>query len=204
MAEQQRIEVALRLVQATRARRDAPAEDFLAALELLRALRTELDSWEPELIATARDRGASWADLATALGLASRQAAERRYLRLRVPDEPAATREDRVTAERDRRAGERAVRRWARDNGADLRQLAGQITALTGLDRAASGPLRQLRTALGDADPTALVQPLADAHEHLRTAHPSLAERVDTVTHHADRVRRTARQRRERGRRRRT
>ena len=180
---------------------DPPVEHLLAALVLLRWLGAELDTWEPNLIAAARDRGASWADLAPALGVASRQAAERRYLRLRVPDEPqtsATTREARVVAERDRRAGQRAVSQWARDNGADLRQLAGQITALTDLDTDARTSVDQLYRALSTTDPTTLVPLLAGTQQHLRAEHPALAERVDAVTHHADRVRRTTQQRRQR------
>src|SRR5690242_3298882 len=56
---------------------------FLTALALLRELRAELATWEPDLIDAARRQGASWEQLAPALGVASRQAAERRYLRLR-------------------------------------------------------------------------------------------------------------------------
>src|SRR5690242_19779319 len=59
---------------------DPPVEHVLAALTLLRWLGAELCSWEPKLIAAARERGASWANVAPALGVASRQAAERRYL----------------------------------------------------------------------------------------------------------------------------
>src|SRR3954451_15992176 len=79
--------------------------DALAALTLLRHLREELAEWEPRLIAAARSHGASWIQLAPALGVASRQAAERRYLRLRPDDTgEATTGEQRVRAERDRRA----------------------------------------------------------------------------------------------------
>jgi hypothetical protein len=179
---------------------DLPVDHVLAALSLLRWLGAELDTWEPQLIAAARERGASWADLAPALGVASRQAAERRYLRMRVPEQPLAagsTREARVDAERDRRAGQRAVSRWARDNGANLRQLAGQITALTNLDADARRSVDLLHHGLGQADPATLVQLLADTHRHL-AEHPTLADRVDDVTHDADRVRRSAQQQRHR------
>lgn len=180
---------------------DPPVEHVLAALILLRWLGAELGSWEPQLIAAARERGASWAELAPALGVASRQAAERRYLRMRVPEQPLApgsTREARVDAERDRRAGQRAVSQWARDNGADLRQLAGRITALTDLDTEARRSVDRLYRGLGQADPAALVQLLADTQPHL-AGHPALAQRVDDVTHDADLVRRTAQQQRRRG-----
>ncbi|WP_159079180.1 HSP18 transcriptional regulator [Plantactinospora sp. BC1] len=173
-------------------------DQVLTALVLLRQLRADLESWEPRLIAAARQRGASWAELAPALGVASRQAAERRYLRLRPAEDDAApqTRDDRVRAERDRRAGDRAAARWARDNGADLRQLAGQITALTDLGSAARPSLDRLHDALGGTDPNALVRPLADTRRHLRSDHPALAAQVDAMNEHLDEVRqRTARRR---------
>jgi hypothetical protein len=62
-----------------------PAKDsaeLLGALAMLAALRRELDEIERDLIQDARDSGVSWARVATALGLASRQAAEQRLLRL--------------------------------------------------------------------------------------------------------------------------
>ena len=81
-----------------------------AALTLLRELREELAGWEPQLIEAARALNTSWADLAPALGVASRQAAERRYLRLRpAPDGTSGTGDERVAAERDKRAGDKAV-----------------------------------------------------------------------------------------------
>src|SRR3954451_6834320 len=97
-----------------------PAE-LLDALVLLRRAQTELAGIEPTLIAAARAAGVSWQALAPALGVASRQAAERRYLRSTADptEQPGATRDARVQAERDRRAGDRAVTRWANDNTAD-------------------------------------------------------------------------------------
>ncbi|MGW3852971.1 HSP18 transcriptional regulator, partial [Streptomyces fagopyri] len=62
---------------------DAGPEPALSALLMLREIREQLAGWESGLIETARRQGASWADLAGPLGVASRQAAERRYLRLR-------------------------------------------------------------------------------------------------------------------------
>src|SRR5687768_10375102 len=83
-------------------------EEALAALLLLREMRRQLAGWETGLIEAARDAGASWADLAQPLGVASRQAAERRYLRLR-PGAAGTTGEQRVQATRDRRAANRTV-----------------------------------------------------------------------------------------------
>ncbi|MFC4071848.1 hypothetical protein [Actinoplanes subglobosus] len=165
--------------------------DLLNALVLLRWAQTELAGLEPVLIAAARTAGVSWQTLAPALGVASRQAAERRYLRstaapTRRPDD---TRDDRVQAERDRRAVHRAVAQWANDNTADLRRLAGQITALTDLDAAADDDLAQLHQALGDPDATALPDLLAATHQHL-PGHPDLAAQINAITGHTDQIRR--------------
>lgn len=164
----------------------ASAEQALAALLLLRQLRDQLGDWETGLIETARGAGASWADLAQPLGVANRQSAERRYLRLR-PGAPHSTGEQRIQATRDRRAADRTVTAWARGNAADLRQLAGQITALTDLPDTVRRPLTQ---ALGGNDAAALIDPLADARDHLINSHPDLAARVGALTDHAHRLRR--------------
>ncbi|MER5854727.1 type III effector protein [Streptomyces sp900105245] len=155
-------------------------EQALASLHLLRQVREQLAGWETGLIETAREAGASWADLAPPLGVASRQAAERRYLRGR-PGPAGSTGEQRVQATRDRRAAQRSTSAWARRNAAGLRRIAGQITALTDLPADARQPLRQLDEALGQDDPTALLAPLRAAQPHL-AAHPDLAARLDTLT----------------------
>ena len=79
--------------------------DVLAALAKLRAVQEQVAAWEPMLIGAARDRGVSWAAIAPALGVASRQAAERRYLWLNPtpPNQDGMTGEQRVQAARDRR-----------------------------------------------------------------------------------------------------
>lgn len=163
---------------------------FLTALALLRRVREQLAAWEPELIDAARANGASWAQLAPALGVASRQAAERRALRLRPGEaEGAATGEARVSAERDRRAQARAVESWARDRSADLRVLAARIGGLTGLPSAAEVPLAALHAALGGADAAALLQPLIDTRPHLGPDHQALAEQIDALSGGAELVR---------------
>ncbi|GHH80217.1 hypothetical protein GCM10018793_34880 [Streptomyces sulfonofaciens] len=167
----------------------ATPEQALAALVLLREVRHRLAGWEPGLIEAARTAGASWADLARPLGVTSRQAAERRYLRLRPGDE-GTTGEERVKATRDRRAADRTVTAWSRANAADLRQLAGQITALTDLPAEAGSPVADLARALADSDPAALVTPLADTLPHLRHAHPELAARVGSLTDRTRQLRR--------------
>jgi len=94
-----------------------------------------------------------------------------------------------MQAERDRRAAHRAVAQWANDNTADLRRLAGQITALTDLDAAAGTALARLHQALGDPDASALPALPAATHHHL-PRHPDLAAQVDTVIAHTDQIRR--------------
>jgi hypothetical protein len=154
------------------------ANEVLAALMLLRQLRDELSDWEPQLIEAARALGTSWADLAPALGVASRQAAEKRYLRVRRTGE-SGTGDERVQAERDRRAGDKAVTAWARQNAGVLRMLAAQV-----------GPHHAgVQEALGHEDAATLLAPLADAAPALREGHPGLAERIAQIGEQADQVR---------------
>ncbi|REF96189.1 hypothetical protein DFJ67_2161 [Asanoa ferruginea] len=173
-----------------------PVVELLAALSALRRIRSQLDGWERQLITGARKAGASWAQLAPALGVASRQAAERRYLRL-APDsvDNPTTRDERVRAVRDQRAADRAVDDWARAEGADLRQLAGLVTALDDLDAAARDSLDKLHHAIGAADAAVLVPLLAAAGRHLPVDH-ALAHRIAGVTAHADEIRRFTQQQR--------
>jgi hypothetical protein len=165
--------------------------DVLAALAELRVAQDQLAAWEPLLIGAARDRGASWAAIAPVLGVASRQAAERRYLRLNphTTDPEGITGEQRVQAARDRRAGERAVTRWARDNAARLRRLAAQITALDGLDAATQKSVDRVLHALGDNDTATLLAPLAEAGAQLEDTHPKLAGQVTDINQTTDQLR---------------
>ncbi len=174
---------------------DIAPEGLLEALTLLHQMQDELAVIEPVLIAAARRAGVSWQSLAPALGVASRQAAERRYLRLAPTstDAPVSTGDERVRAERDRRAGHRAVTKWANGHTADLRRLAGQITGLTDLDEDAAASINRLHRALADADASTLPDLLADTHQHLRH-HPELAEQVDTVTTRTEQVRQDTQQ----------
>jgi hypothetical protein len=173
-------------------RGDAPSDQVLAALTALRSVREQLGAWEPELIAAARAGGTSWASLAPALGVASRQAAERRFLRLRPSATGETTGEARVDAERDRRAGDRAVADWARRNSAVLRQLAGQVSALDGLDAAARENADRLGHALGDDDVTSLLSPLDALRPHLTRHHAGLADQLGAISEQTDQLRRDA------------
>jgi hypothetical protein len=170
----------------------APLEPthLLAALTVLRHLREELASWEPQLITAARQQGVSWVTLAPALGVTSRQAAERRYLRLRPAVTGEHTGEARVRAERDKRASDRAVAAWARQNSGSLRQLAGQISALEGLTAPAQRRVDIVQQALAGNDAATLLSPLADTQTHLEASHAGLAEQIKAVTEHTDQLRR--------------
>ncbi|WP_218153445.1 MULTISPECIES: HSP18 transcriptional regulator [Amycolatopsis] len=171
--------------------------ELLAALVVLRGLRDELAAWEPRLIGAAREQGVSWARLAPALGVTSRQAAERRYLRLRPSGSGEhRTGEQRVEAERSRRAGDRAVAEWARRNSGPLRQLAGQIGALEGLDEQAQDRVQE---ALADDDAANLLSPLAAARAALEGRHSALAEQVRSITERAQQVRRSTQEQRSSG-----
>ncbi|MGW7362448.1 type III effector protein [Streptomyces sp. NPDC054841] len=155
-------------------------EQALASLMLLRQVREQLAGWETGLIETAREAGASWADLARPLGVASRQAAERRYLRGR-PGAVGTTGEQRVTATRQARAAERAAVTWARANAADLRRLAGQITALAHLAPEARSAQAALYAALGATDAAELIAPLTGMRPYLDAHHTGLVKCLDAL-----------------------
>ena len=171
----------------------ARPDELLDALTSLRELRDELARWEPELINAARTAGTSWAALAPALGVASRQAAERRFLRLRPSTTGESTAEGRVDAERDRRAADKAVAAWARRHATTLRQLAGQVSTLDDLgDTGGQASAAALGAALGTNDPADLLKPLAATHYHLAGPHPGIADQVTEIGDQTDEVRRNA------------
>jgi hypothetical protein len=138
--------------------RESPVRDeVLAALALFAGLRADLDALESGAIDAARRCGAGWAEIALALGLRSRQAAEQRRLRL-------GTREGRDVGEvRERRRRQREADATA---GTTIVALREAVTALAAaIDRTpdwdGQGPAamlarRSLRIAL-DAEPGALV-----------------------------------------------
>lgn len=172
------------------------AERTLDALTALRRAREELAELEPVLIAAAREQGASWARLAPALGVTSRQAAERRFLRLRPHTDTDLTGEQRVQAARDRRAGDRAVATWARANASELRRLAGQASSLTDLSSDGRRHARTLRSTLTTDDPSLLIEPLGSLRDHLG-GHTALAAELHAVARKVTRVRRETQRRRD-------
>lgn len=177
----ERAEDVLARIRRRVARPATSPEEILDAVRALHAVRSGIAEHETELIAAARAAGVSWGELAPALGVASRQAAERRYLRLQTAAHDGATAADRIQAERDRRAGDRAGEDWARDNAALVRQLAGEVGALSGLGEAARAPVSALRSALGHDDPAVLLGPLAAMRPYLRAEHRALARRLDAL-----------------------
>jgi hypothetical protein len=124
-------------------------------------------------------------------GVTSRQAAERPYLRLRPSGTGEQTGEQRVRAHRDKRASDRAVAAWARDNAAVLRQLAGQVSPLSDLPNRARRHADLVGQALADNDPTSLLSPLADTHTHLKATHAGLAAQIQSITDQTTQIRPT-------------
>ncbi|WP_405682749.1 type III effector protein [Streptomyces sp. NBC_00057] len=161
--------------------------EALDALRLMRDMCRRLALWEPGLIEAARGAGASRADIAHPLSVSSRQAAERRYLRL-CTGHVGITGEQRIQAIRDRRAADRAVSAWARGNAADLRRPTGEITSLTGLCEQARAAMAELGVALGEDDPVRLIGPLAKVCPYPE-GRRDLAGRVDRVMRQVENLR---------------
>jgi hypothetical protein len=128
-------------------RADNPGRDsLLSALARTAELRSDLDTAERRLIGLARERGATWQEIATVLGLRSRQAAEQRWLRLTGAQSGTAGRDPgEARRERDRqRIADNAA-------GGEVVALRAAVRAL--FDRMGSGespalPRRTLQLAL--------------------------------------------------------
>jgi hypothetical protein len=99
----------------------------LSDLRGVPAARARLDAEELALIDRARRDGATWAEIASALGLTSRQAAEQRRERLAAALRP-------VRGDLDRGYGERV---------ADLRAAAVELDRRVGADRRWDGRFRR-------------------------------------------------------------
>jgi hypothetical protein len=122
-------------------------EVTLAALSQLAAQRAELDRAERELIDSARGMGVGWRQIAAALGLRSRQAAEQRRLRLSHQDtrDPRQARLRQRSVDTDDVAAMRELRRAVRivleELGEDWDALAPQaLLARLSLAEAADAP----------------------------------------------------------------
>lgn len=86
-----------------------------------------------------------------------------------------------MTATRQGRAADRASTAWARDHAADLRRLAGQISALGPLTPQARPAQAALHAALGAADAAELIAPLAGMRPYLDARHTTLAKSLDAL-----------------------
>jgi hypothetical protein len=115
------------------------ATDVLAALLVIRQVRVDLAAGEGYLLKAARALGVTWARLAPALGLRSRQAAERRYLALcgDASDHATGARE-RINAARDQRAAARAEAAWRTEHSAEIIEVAARLAAVPDLQERAN------------------------------------------------------------------
>ena len=151
----------------------------LGSLAAIPAERARLDEAELELIDQARRAGATWADIASALGLASRQAAEQRRLRLattvtrrRQQDlddgyAPVVAALRAAAVDLDRRIGadRRWDRRFARAPLVRMTLAAALLAPPGGLFSLASDVVADLSEVLEPAagDPLTLPRPTRDA-----------------------------------------
>ncbi|MEJ8653605.1 hypothetical protein WKI65_37575 [Streptomyces sp. MS1.AVA.3] len=152
-------EVAAKYDQVTRLiERDAADEatetDLLAALLVIRTLRDKLQLDEGRIIGALRTKKVTWARVATALEMRTRQAAERRYLQLRTDLDDTygdslnqADRVDYYRSQRDRRA--EAL--WADRHQDEILALARRLLAIPDLqqraDRSANAASANARAA---------------------------------------------------------
>ncbi|MER7750181.1 hypothetical protein ABT013_33485 [Streptomyces bacillaris] len=159
---------------------EASETDVLAALLVLGTLRDKLLDDELMLITLARSYGVTWARIADALEMKSRQSAERRHLQLsqstRADGTRPRTQNERVEHTRERRR-RRAERDWALINAGIIHTTALALTAIPDLQERANrspeaalvaAPVKQDGTAPEHVDmawPSALKECLA---EHLR------------------------------------
>ncbi|MEW1753476.1 MULTISPECIES: hypothetical protein [Streptomyces] len=119
---------------------EATETDLLAALLVLRTLRDKLKLDEGRIIGAARTKGVTWARLATALEMRTRQSAERRYLQLRTDFDDAygaplsqSERVDYCRALRDRYA----ELLWADKHQNEIVALARRLAAVPDLQQRA-------------------------------------------------------------------
>ncbi|MBT1187242.1 hypothetical protein HET69_25400 [Streptomyces sp. CJ_13] len=142
---------------------DATETDILAALLVIRALREKLDADELALMTLARTKRITWARMATALGMKSRQSAERRHLQLTKarprPDGTVDTRtqNDRVEAHREQRR-RKAELDWALNNAQAIGSLATRLGGLSDLQQRADGS-REARLMAAISVPTKASSP---------------------------------------------
>jgi hypothetical protein len=153
--------------------------DELTGLAALRIQRADLDERELDLIDRARHGGATWAQIATVLGLASRQAAEQRRQRLRSAFRSRLQDQDFAYAESlapVRTAVLELIAQLDADPGWDRRFTRAALARRTFAAAADAGPgalfalTAQALTDLADARPTGLSRALRSAITTTRRA----------------------------------
>lgn len=155
--------------------------DPQTALRALTALRKELDATEPKLVQRALRAGASWSQVARALGV-TKQAAHRKYRHLFEPSPAGPSDGALVTSEA------RQCIQFAREEANRLAQPAvGTEHILLGILRCGRGPAVKALKTLGVT--------LEAARGCLRTTMPGVPARTpgtsaseDAVTPHARRI----------------
>ncbi|MEU8003116.1 hypothetical protein AB0B66_18315 [Catellatospora sp. NPDC049111] len=131
---------------------DRDPDRIVGALSDLRELRSAIDHAERDLLAAARRRGVSWARVASALGLRSRQAAEQRAARLgeQTYDTDCQHCVDIAPVAELRSAARAAADQMAADPSWDGVQPRAAL-ARTGLAAAADAPAGALYSLVGHA-----------------------------------------------------
>ena len=113
-------------------RRGRPGDllaDALDGLEVIRAVRADLDRDELGLIRMARGNGAAWQAIAAASGARTRQGAEQRALRLEAEHAGHARLEGPA---REQRRSARREELWLRRNGERIAARARVVAAVAG------------------------------------------------------------------------
>lgn len=153
-----------------------PADEVLAALAHVAEARENLDKRELRLITEARDLGVSWQRLADALGLATRQSAETRALRLDRAVHTSSGRD--VASQRLAKARDRAADAWCVQHEGRVRDLSERLFDTAGAwdMEAIGGTARVDLHALGEllasgGSPVALAQRLESLRLHLAPPH---------------------------------
>ena len=153
--------------------------ELLAALSGVAEIRRELDEIERDLLTDARDAGASWAAIATALSLASRQAAEQRWLRLQGlrSRDPGWARSQRAQRNDDDGPG---LEELAKAADAAHRELRARAPG-SAQEKLAAATLRQARDAPSGALYDLVRQALADLDADEGSAVVELRRALDTA-----------------------
>jgi hypothetical protein len=153
--------------------------ELLAALSGVAEIRRELDEIERDLLKDARDAGASWAAIATALSLASRQAAEQRWLRLQGVRgrDPGRARSQRAQRNEDDGPG---LEELAKAADAAHRELRARAPG-SAKEKLAAATLRQARDAPSGALYDLVRQALADLDADEGSAVVELRRALDTA-----------------------